>query len=482
MDNEKTKKNARLVEKWQKLNFISESNVDGKKNDFAYSVLSEKRKLMVASLLESTEKTIKESTMTSDVQNFIPVLIPVLRRTIPGLIAFDLCGTQPLNTPHGLIFAIVPTFDGTLNNELEPDDTKILKLEGRRDSATEGAFIFQGNSVDGTTASGVVRNVTADGTAMLVEVLSGDFAATPSGSDENNIYVGAEGGDWSDDAANKAVLGVFQNVAMWNILMDNYGGPYATEDAEYLGNDIKEMGFKITKTTVEVKTHKLKARYSLELEADLKNVHGLDAEQEIQSFLSAQISTEINAILLSEMKRLAIAGGMITYDYSSIDSGDGRWEYEKYKNLVSKIEGMANSIFKATRRGKGNFIVASPNVVSILTMLSNGLYASSNENISKISSSYDPNNGYAGMFNNMKVYVDPWNEEDYLLIGYKGNNEFDAGLFFCPYVALQAVKTSAQDSGNPVIFMHSRYGYKENPFGGHNYFRYIKVENIPFYA
>lgn len=479
--------NKSLVEKWVKRDFIDPTKT-----------MSEKRKLLVASMLEATHKNLSEATVSGDVATYVPLLIPVLRRLIPGLIAFDLCGTQPLKTPSGLIFAIVPIFTGRMDTSFKAADSQILKVASAITGLAKGDILLQGEldpSDDPfTTAKGIVESVNTDGKTILLKLDDADnkFAATPAEADPSNpthelkIYKNnTPDADWSNTTAGTdgiVVQGTFENVAMWNVLIENYSGPYATADGEYLGKEIREMGFRIDKTTVNAETHKLKARYSLELEADLKAVHGLNAEEEIQNFLSAQISTEINAVLLNKMKALAVAGGMITYDYAGIDAGDGRWEYEKYVNLISKIEGMRNDIFLQTRRGKGNFIFASPNVVSVLTILSKGLFDTPGQDPTGISSDYDPNNGFAGTFMGQKVYVDPWAEEDYLVVGYKGSSEFDAGLFFCPYIPLMATKTTESTTGQPVIFMSSRYGYAENPFGGKYFFRYIKVENIPFYA
>ena len=488
------KTNETLVEKWTKNRLFDEAR---------YSALSEKRKIMVSAMLEATEKSIMEGTTTSDVAVYVPLLIPVLRRLIPGLIAFDLCGTQPLQMQSGLIFAIIPTFTGKMDSSFKAANSQILKINEAITGLKAGDVLLQGKkivdpsdasaTIDSTTARGIVESVNKNGKTVLLKLAQAadKFVATlpevdpSSPTHELKVYKNnTDGAEWSATTAGTTgvkVEGTFENIAMWDVLIENYSGPYATANGEYLGREIREMGFRIEKKQVTAETHKLKARYSLELETDLKNTHGLNAEEEIQNFLSAQISTEINAVLLNKMKELAITGGMITYDYSTISSGDGRWEMEKYVNLISKIEGLRNEIFRKTRRGKANFIFGSPNAVSILTILSKGMFEAPTNQPSAISSDYDPNNGYAGMFMGMKVFVDPWAEEDYLVVGYKGSSEFDAGLFFCPYVPLQAVKTTEQDTGNPVVFLSSRYGYTDSPFGGENYFRFLKIQNIPFY-
>lgn len=361
--------------------------------------------------------------VTGNVAKYDPILISMVRRAMPNLIAYDICGVQAMTGPTGLIFAMRPKY-----------------VEGTALGAD--AFYNEAN----TAFSG---------------------AATPAHSG-----------------------------SMPDVLTT--GNAMATADGEKLGSDtgsaFAEMGFEIEKVMVEAKTRALKAKYSVELAQDMKALHGLDAETELATILSTEILAEINREIIRTMYNVAKPGAQTgttaagTFDLD-LDS-NGRWSVEKFKGMMFQIEREANQIAKETRRGKGNFIVCSSDVASALAMagildnnpaLQNGLQVD------------DTGNTFAGVLLNgkFKVYVDPYATGDYFMVGYKGVNSYDAGMFYAPYVPLQMYKTMNDETFQPKLGFKTRYGLVANPFAhgiekGNGalvanknvYFRKVKVANI----
>ena len=361
--------------------------------------------------------------VTGNIAKYDPILISMVRRAMPNLIAYDICGVQAMTGPTGLIFAMRPKY-----------------VEGTALGAD--AFYKEAN----TAFSG---------------------AATPAHSG-----------------------------SMPDVLTT--GNAMATADGEKLGSDtgsaFAEMGFEIEKVMVEAKTRALKAKYSVELAQDMKALHGLDAETELATILSTEILAEINREIIRTMYNVAKPGAQTgttaagTFDLD-LDS-NGRWSVEKFKGMMFQIEREANQIAKETRRGKGNFIVCSSDVASALAMagildnnpaLQNGLQVD------------DTGNTFAGVLLNgkFKVYVDPYATGDYFMVGYKGVNSYDAGMFYAPYVPLQMYKTMNDETFQPKLGFKTRYGLVANPFAhgiekGNGalvanknvYFRKVKVANI----
>jgi hypothetical protein len=361
--------------------------------------------------------------VTGNIAKYDPILISMVRRAMPNLIAYDICGVQAMTGPTGLIFAMRPKY-----------------VQGTALGAD--AFYKEAN----TAFSG---------------------AATPAHSG-----------------------------SMPDVLTT--GNAMATADGEKLGSDtgsaFAEMGFEIEKVMVEAKTRALKAKYSVELAQDMKALHGLDAETELATILSTEILAEINREIIRTMYNVAKPGAQTgttaagTFDLD-LDS-NGRWSVEKFKGMMFQIEREANQIAKETRRGKGNFIVCSSDVASALAMagildnnpaLQNGLQVD------------DTGNTFAGVLLNgkFKVYVDPYATGDYFMVGYKGVNSYDAGMFYAPYVPLQMYKTMNDETFQPKLGFKTRYGLVANPFAhgiekGNGalvanknvYFRKVKVANI----
>jgi hypothetical protein len=353
------------------------------------------------------------------VAGFDPVLISLIRRSMPKLIAYDICGVQPMSGPTGLIFAM-RAHRGTDRN---------------------------GNGAD--------PNV-FDNETFFNEVPTGFSAA-------GGTYSAATG----EGATNPSVLNATGDYAAV--------GGMNTNIAEALGetsNEFREMSFSIEKVTVTAKSRALKAEYTLELAQDLKAIHGLDAETELANILSSEILTEINREVVRTIYVTAKPGAQNnvanagTFDLD-VDS-NGRWSVEKFKGLLFQIERDANAIGHETRRGKGNFIVCSADVASALAAAKVMDYTPL---LNTSDTPDDTVSTLAGTINGrIKVYVDPYSanisNDHYYVMGYKGTNAYDAGLFYCPYVPLQMVRSIGQDTFQPKIGFKTRYGMVANPFAG----------------
>ena len=438
----------RLIEKWSPV----------LENEAAGKITDNHRKAVTAAILENQERAFAEEAAqgqfmteaapannTSSAANWNPVLIALVRRAMPNLMAYDVCGVQPMSGPTGLIFAMKSRYNGGVaNNSTHPE-----ALFNEANSA------FSGDSSYTQQASSSGLN---DSTASGVGTIN----------------------DERTDPANGQL-----------------GAGMPTADAEALGStggsSFNEMGFTIEKATVTAKSRALKAEYSLELAQDLKAIHGLDAETELANILSTEILAEINREVIRTINSQAKTGALQSntaingiFDLST--DADGRWSVEKFKGLIVQLEREANVIAKETRRGKGNFIICSSDVASILAasgMLDYTPALSTSLNVD------DTGNTFAGVLNGRtRVYIDPYATQDYVTVGYKGTNPYDAGLFYCPYVPLTMVRAVGEETFQPKIGFKTRYGMASNPFVGatpadglaavktNQYYRIFRVDNI----
>ena len=414
------------------------------------------RKAVTAALLENTEQALREqaahqsfglnetTNVSADmpasgtsVAGFDPVLISLVRRAMPNLIAYDIAGVQPMSGPTGLIFAM---------------KSQYVQQGGTGSAGARSEALFDEANV---THSGARPTPAVNDTQMGN---SSSFESDLSDTDSND----------SLDIDSAFIT----------------GGGLSTNAGETSAS-FAEMAFSIDRTSVTAETRQLKAEYTMELAQDLKAVHGLDAETELANILSAEILAEINREVVRTVNssaQIAAAGPGGTaglFDLSA--DSDGRWSVEKYKSLIMKIELEANSIAKSTRRGKGNFIICSSDVASALAaagLLDYTPALSANLNVD------DTGNTFAGVLNGrMKVYIDPYAAVNYVTVGYRGSNPYDAGLFYCPYVPLTMVKAVGENTFQPKIGFKTRYGMTANPFtsisrGQNTYFRKFGVANI----
>ena len=461
------------------------------------------KKKVTAQLLENQENALREQYLQEAPNNsmggnfdnpqigaagnlagYDPVLISLVRRAMPNLMAYDIAGVQPMSAPTGLIFAMRARY--TQQNTLNADGSSGVGAGGAGSEALfQEAFAkFSGASLDGSAdqATGAAFSATGGVNASGITAGSGftTNAADPRAASGSNSPFGVEF---------RAML---------------------TGTAESLGqggdsDNFQQMAFNIDRVAVEARSRALKAEYTTELAQDLKAVHGLDAETELANILSTEILSEINRELvrtiyynaqlgatdddLTGQENASSVGGI--YDLKT--DSDGRWSAERFRGLMFQIEREANVIAKNTRRGKGNFIICSSDVASALAM---GGFLNISPALNNQLDVDDTGNTFAGVLNGkMRVYIDPYaavGAPNFCCVGYKGTSPYDAGLFYCPYVPLQMVRAVGQDTFQPKIGFKTRYGMVNNPFarqdgsgsvfdgtpGKNLYYRLFAIRNI----
>ena len=418
------------------------------------------RRAVTTIILENQEKALKEDknflTETAPT-NFIggnasldtwdPILISLVRRSMPNLIAYDICGVQPMTGPTGLIFAMRARFASMDGAEALADEA----MPGNADASNQNAA--------GTIGGGDV------------------------GSTETNPAV-----------LNDSPVGTYTSATGMTTVQGEALGDSGT-------NAFGEMAFSIEKHTVTAVTRALKAEYTMELAQDLKAIHGLDAETELANILSAEILAEINREVVRNIYVSAVKGAQVNTTTAGIfdldTDSNGRWSVEKFKGLMFAIERDANAIGQQTRRGKGNMILCSADVASALQMAGVLDYTPALNNNLNVD---DTSTTFAGVMNGRyKVYVDPYaanvSASQYYVVGYKGTSPYDAGMFYCPYVPLQMVRAVGENSFQPKIGFKTRYGIAANPFhtgtvaagadgaisissATNKYYRKVKVSNL----
>ena len=386
------------------------------------------RRAVTSVILENQERAAKEdsaflseaaptnATSATGVQNWDPILISLVRRAMPNLIAYDIAGVQPMTGPTGLIFAMRSRYTSQSGNEAMFDEAD-TDFSGRNAA---------GSAVDGysTTAN--------------------------SGTNPGALNDSPSAGTYTT------------GTAMTTAAAEALG------DAD--GNAFAEMAFSIEKSTVTAKSRALKAEYTMELAQDLKAIHGLDAETELANILSAEILAEINREVVRTVYTNAEKGAATNTTTAGIfdldTDSNGRWSVERFKGLMFQLERDANRIAQRTRRGKGNMIICSADVASALQMAGVLDYTPALNNNLNVD---DTGNTFAGVLNGrFKVYIDPYSANSsatqYYVVGYKGTSPYDAGMFYCPYVPLQMVRAVGQDTFQPKIGFKTRYGLIANPF------------------
>ena len=393
------------------------------------------RRAVTTLILENQEKAMSEdreflgeaapNNATANVANWDPILISLVRRAMPSLIAYDVCGVQPMTGPTGLIFAMKAKYTSQASTAPEA-----LFNEANTGFAAQAQNPTTGAQTTPQVGSDVVKNISA--------------------------------------AAYNVVPGM------------------STATAEALGdagnNQFAQMAFSIEKSTVTAKSRALKAEYTMELAQDLKAIHGLDAETELANILSAEILAEINREVVRTIyvnARMGAQSNTTTRGIFDLDTdSNGRWSVEKFKGLMFSMERDANAIARDTRRGKGNIMICSADVASAMTMAGLLDYQSALQDNLNVDST---GNTFAGVLNGrLKVYIDPYmnmvqpyvaataasgaTASQYYVVGYKGTSPYDAGLFYCPYVPLQMVRAVGENSFQPKIGFKTRYGLSRNPF------------------
>ena len=386
------------------------------------------RRAVTSVILENQERAAKEdsaflseaaptnATSATGVQNWDPILISLVRRAMPNLIAYDIAGVQPMTGPTGLIFAMRSRYTSQSGNEAMFDEAD-TDFSGRNAA---------GSAVDGYSAT------------------------ANSGTNPGALNDSPSAGTYT--------TGTAMTTAAAEALGDDAGNAFA------------EMAFSIEKSTVTAKSRALKAEYTMELAQDLKAIHGLDAETELANILSAEILAEINREVVRTIYINAEKGAAVNTTTAGIfdldTDSNGRWSVERFKGLMFQLERDANRIAQRTRRGKGNMIICSADVASALQMAGVLDYTPALNNNLNVD---DTGNTFAGTLNGRyKVYIDPYSAnsaaKQYYVVGYKGTSPYDAGIFYCPYVPLQMVRAVGQDTFQPKIGFKTRYGLVANPF------------------
>lgn len=449
------------------------------------------RRAVTSILLENQEQSLREATgvangigaagldsaTTSGLAGYDPILISLVRRAMPNLMAYDVASVQPMTSPVGLIFAMKSTY---------------VNRSGSEALFNEAFTKFSGVSGSATSAGGGTAESTFVG-----DPLYGILGITASG------IAGASGWEPSSGMSRELGEGLGEG-----------GG----------NGDFNTMAFTIDKASVTAKTRALKAEYTIELAQDLKAIHGLDAETELANILSTEILAEINREVVRSIYATAKLGAQHgdlfyksgnTYSfvpgasnpsagagilspggvYDLIRDSDGRWSAEKFRGLMFQIEREANVIAKDTRRGKGNFVICSADVASALAM---GGFLNISPALNVNLDVDDTGNTFVGVLNGkVKVYVDPYssvgisaNARDFVCVGYKGTSPYDAGLFYCPYIPLQMVRAINDATFQPKIGFKTRYGMAVNPFvntqdvkvtsnyRANQYYRIFRVDNL----
>ena len=391
------------------------------------------RRAVTSVILENQEKSLREdrafiseaapaNATGANVDNWDPILISLVRRAMPNLIAYDICGVQPMTGPTGLIFAMRSRYTSQTGTEAMFDEA-------------DTDFTSRNAAGDSTTNTGVTEQRGTNPAILNDSPTAGQEYSTGQGM--TTAYAEALG-----DSSNNAFA---------------------------------EMAFSIEKSTVTARSRALKAEYTMELAQDLKAIHGLDAETELANILSAEILAEINrevvrTIYINAEKGASANTGTINTTTEGIfdldTDSNGRWSVERFKGLMFQVEREANAIAQRTRRGKGNILITSSDVASALQMAGVLDYTPALNNNLNVD---DTGNTFAGVLNGRyKVYIDPYaanqTGKQYFVVGYKGTSPYDSGLFYCPYVPLQMVRAVGQDTFQPKIGFKTRYGLQANPF------------------
>ena len=391
-------------------------------------------------MLENTEKEharlVAEGTLTGDVAQFTPILMPMVRRVYPGLIANEILGVQPMSMPTGFIYALVNQYVGDADNKLSP-----LVQHAGAQSPLSANGTLRGSIAVVDDAS----KLAAVGTAGVLHI-EGDKVLMGK-----VVAVG-------DKIGTATVEAVYTNEAAFGRILKNYTGSYSTAVAEQLGRDMKEVGFSIAKKSVEARSRALKGQYTVEMYQDLKAQHGLLADEEIMSLMSYEMQAEIDRECVDFVNGVATQLPDTAFTNSSTD-GSGRWEIEKYRTQVIRISREAAQIGLDTKRGQGNILLVSPKVATMLEQVGSFKVAE------QASDTKQPvSGGVAGTFDGrFKVIVDQYATSDYVTVLYKGADRRDALGFFAPYVPMSFTKVTNVDSGQPAVIAKTRYALDTIP-------------------
>jgi len=447
-------------------------------HDSATIIESHEKRAVTARLLENTEVALQQEAAQStysiseavgdgnqnvaSVANVDPVLISLVRRAMPNLIAYDVAGVQPMSGPTGLIFAMKSRYANADGSPIVATDAEALFDEADTDFSGEGTATPHVTTGGNTAVALSTLSAAAVGT--IVQVVTAPASGSTSVGEWNTFTGTTNGIPAVGSVLTKAAGGAGTATV---VVIGGTGTGLATDDGEV--KVPSEMGFTVEKVSVTAMTRTLQASYTMELAQDLKAVHGLDAEAELANILSTEILGEINREVIRSINETAKTGttgtvnGILTLGASNSDTGQGRWQAEQFQALGFRLEQEANIIAKETRRGKGNYVICSSSVAAALSAAGSLAYGAA---ITAGDLTVDnAGNTFAGTLKNgMKVYVDPYATYDYATVGYKGTNSYDAGIYYCPYVPLTMLKAVNAGTFQPKVGFKTRYGLVANPF------------------
>lgn len=409
-------------------------------NSDKFKSLNESERADMSLYLRNTQTELKnmlnEGTMSSDIAQFTPIILPMVRRIYPNLIANELLGVQPMAMPTGYIYALVNQYLGDGVNKVG-------------DRTTPAGVIYEVADASALTVN--VGDAAGDGVVLYIEdnkVLC-SFATTKL--DVGNTSLGS------------AITGLYTNESSFSKILKNFTGPYTTPEAEVLGTDMREIGFSIARKTVEVQNRALKGRYTVEMYQDLKNQHGLTADDELMSLMQYEIQAEMDREIVDFVNgnstQLPDTNFAIPATAADIIIPDGRWEIERYRANVVRIAKESTIIGIDTKRGQGNILLVSPLVATMLEQVGTFQAAPVDSDVEAPVSG-----GVAGTFDNRyKVVIDQYAEGDYCTVLYKGTDRRDSMGFFAPYVPLAFTRVTNFESGQPAIIAKTRYALTTIP-------------------
>jgi len=421
-----------------------------------YAPLGEFEKSTLAAIMENTEKETKqmiaEGTISADIAQFTPFLMPMLRRLYPTLVANELLGVQPMAGPTGFIYSLTNRYDGSTANEIDPNiQAQVLDLS---------AVKVVGDALTGATSG-------ATGTVVYVEPATHGFGHANKVS--GRVLVELDAGsvkfiadeDVDTEATPTKATAVYSNQASWQAILPNYTGSYTTAEGEVrgtTGNEMNTLGIAVERKQVEARTRKLRAEYTIEMYQDLKAMHGVLADQELMSLMNYEIKAETDREVVDFVNTNATVHSDFVVDVSG--AGRSRWEIEDYRLLATKLSDMSREIGRLNKRGAANKLLVSPKVLTMLEQIG-GYYASD------VDSTVNPqaaNAAVVGRFDNkFSVVVDNYAKDDYATLIYKGSNQDALGVY-APYTPIQIQKVTNVPTGQPALIAMTRYGLATNPW------------------
>jgi hypothetical protein len=389
--------------------------------------------------------------VTADITNYTKNIQPLLRRIVPGLLAMDVTGVQPVDGPDSAVWVIKSNYAGSENKGVDVKKSIVVTVTGNGTLAVD-------DNVTGATsgATGTVKYVETG--KAIIEVASGTFVAGET------IKTDVE------------VVNVYSSESSFRQVLKNYSGPYTTGAGEVLGKDMNQLKVTIDKMQVQVKTRALKAQFTHELVQDMQKMFGANAEQELNTFLATEITLEMDREVIEKYKAIATANP--DFAVATPSNSQGRWNVEMYAGLYQKIMKLANGLASKNRRGKGNILITTASVITALESLNAFKTTDYNSNVK---ASENPSQLYvATLKNGMKVYQDFFSDDEYALVIYKGQNAMDAGVIYSPYIALWFANATDPSTLQPVIGAKTRYALTANTIlddgAGSNYAEYMKID------